>query len=260
MTTQTQHSDNLWSNAIDEDRCPRCTRMLGEDQQCVYCILEAEEYREALSESEMPKRYRGFDNFKVWEKLPVEFVQGKITSILAAREMVRQPATPFSLASLHKELADDTTPRHSLILVGSNGMGKTALASTVANLYVAQMIGVKFITPRGLWFQVKASFDGKGESETEIMKGLIETPLLVIDEFNLLPSDYFRGVMEHIIRERYNSDEPKPIVVTTNAEIEELDDIWKRQITSPLFEMGHLVRMGGLPLRDESKSPSKESF
>jgi DNA replication protein DnaC len=224
--------------------------------------LYCQQINSALLDSEMPKRYSRFNTFGLWENLPAAFIEGKITAILAAREMVRQPCAYFTLASLNDRLAEDTTPRHSLIIFGANGMGKTALASTIANCSARQGIAVEFITPRGLWFRIKRTFNNTGERETNIVQAMIDAPILVIDEFNLLPSgsDYFGSVLEHIIRERYNSEVPKPVVVTTNAEDQELSVSWGRQITAPLFEMSHRVRLGGLPLRDEGMQPSQESF
>jgi DNA replication protein DnaC len=211
----------------------------------------------------MPSRYKAFDSFKLWEKphLPVEYLEGKLTAILVAREMVRRPSIAFSLASLNDRFREYATPHDSLIITGSNGFGKTALAATVINLHIAQGIGARLVTPRGLWFRIKATFNNTGEREADIIQELIDVPLLAIDEFNAPPTDsgYFSNVIEHIVRSRYNSETPKPLIVTTNSEPEDLK-AWGRQTLACLYEMSHRVRMGGLPLRDEGVQPAKESF
>lgn len=229
------------------------------------CLAGQAEWRRRIkvmqTRSEMPGRYQDYNDFRIWEGLDDYYIEGKVTAILAARRFVDDPMRPYSKAELHPRYQASVACRHSMVLWGVRGMGKTALASTMTNLLIAKLIGVQFITPRGLWFRLKATF-GKEEGETEnsIIRELIDVPVLVIDEFNLRPSDYLITVIEHVVRERYNSLTPKPIVATSNADKAQLVEIWKGQTISALAEMAHFIPMGGKALRDEAGEVEEEAF
>ena len=74
-------------------------------------------------------------------------------------------------------------------------------------------------------------------------------PVLVLDEFNMTKvSDWRQEVMENVIRYRYGNN--LPTVLTCNATRDELEVQWGIRTVSVLFEMAHLIPMGGEPLRD----------
>ncbi len=222
----------------------------------------AKDYKKALigglrKRSEMPERYKRYNQFDMWYSLDDQLISGKSTAILAAEAFTTRLADGFSLAELDpKRFADKTTSRSWVVIRGVNGMGKTALASTVANVLMEQHnTPVQFVTPRGLWFRINATFNrNEGETQTSIIQELATVPVLILDEFNIMASDYMRTIMEEIIRSRYNRAKPLPTLFTANANRDELNEIWLRQTMSAIWELSHLIVMGGKPLRDEGGS------
>lgn len=212
------------------------------------------------AKSEIPERYKAqYGTWGPWDVLAADEgkVKGKLGAILAAQAFVHYRGTPFALADLDARWVKHPTPRHSVIVRGTNGVGKTALAVTVASQLIADLVAVQFITPRGLHFRLKNSFDGKTtESETSILRELTTVPVLFIDEFNTSATEYMVNIMEQIVRERYNT--AMPIFATVNAGQDDLTKIWKVQTTSALFEMAHFIPMAGDVLRNEAVVPDSE--
>lgn len=229
--------------------------------------LAGQEYRKRLigilqKYSEIPDRYKGFTSWEPWENLPDEYIEGKITALLAVRQFVKKPMVPFSKAQLHSRYQGNDTLRSSILITGERGMGKTALVSTMVHLLTENLIPTQFITPRGLWIRLRKTFnsDDRQENEAAIIHQLIHVPVLVIDEFNVNASDYLVTIFEQIIRERYNAFNARPIIATANAKKDELIEVWGGPTISALTEMGHVIPMGGKPLRDESGEIEEEPF
>lgn len=212
--------------------------------------------------SEIPDRYEGFTSWSLWENLPDEYLEGKITAIFAIRQFIKEPGKPFSKAQLHPRYKGHDTERSSLVITGERGMGKTALASTMVHLLVQKLIPAQFVTPRGLAIRLRETFDDDSSKENEaaVVASLIHVPVLVIDEFNFKASNYMVSIFEQIIRERYNALNARPVVVTANAKKDELIQIWGGQTISALSEMAHYIPMGGKPLRDEAGEVEEEAF
>ena len=145
-----------------------------------------------------------------------------------------------------------------LLLVGKCGVGKTMLASIVANEAVKRGISVIFATVPSILANIKATFGGD-EKTSEVMRTLIDVPLLILDDFGTeKPSDWVAETLFTIINERYN--EMRQTIVTTNFGIGELREhlskdksgkiqtslaITSERLISRLVEMCHKVEIIG---------------
>jgi DNA replication protein DnaC len=119
---------------------------------------------------------------------------------------------------------------NSLVLASPvNGIGKTHLAFAIINRILDRWNGenvvcpVKFITEPEIYAQIKATFSYSDEerntkpSEEDIIKSLIFTPLLVIDDIGKTPQNdmkFIQRTLYRVIDGRYQR--LFPVVLTTN--------------------------------------------
>lgn len=101
------------------------------------------------------------------------------------------------------------------------GSGKTRMAASIANelLKVQQ---VKFATSMAILNEIRASWDKSKEySESQLLDDLVNTDILVIDDFGTEQvKDWINEKFYHIINERYINR--KVTIYTSNSEVEKL--------------------------------------
>ena len=98
-----------------------------------------------------------------------------------------------------------------ILLLGSNGVGKTMLASIAA-----RELGGKIYTMYEISTRVRQSYTAKAcETELEIMNELSTEPFLAIDEFGRSKcSDAERNWLSHIVRVRHSNN--RPLIIVSN--------------------------------------------
>lgn len=109
-----------------------------------------------------------------------------------------------------------TDPSRGLLYVGSVGVGKTHLAiATLRRLTLDYSVRCYFADFRDLLKRLQASFDGGAMTRTEIMKPVMQSDVLVLDELGAArPTDWTFEIAEEIINNRYN--EAKATLFTSN--------------------------------------------
>ncbi len=105
-----------------------------------------------------------------------------------------------------------------LLLYGDCGLGKTRLAaSLLLDLVRAGLTTVRFIEYNELFKQIRFTYNKDGPSYQGLFEGLIQTSVLVIDDFGLEVSGDHVWVLDnigYIINERYVKN--RPTILTTN--------------------------------------------
>lgn len=154
--------------------------------------------------------------------------------------------------------------KKGLILAGNNGVGKTHLASSIANKLIENGIPVIYGTLINLLAELRNSYDTENNiSEMEIIKLYENVDLLIIDDLGKeKPSEWGLEKLFTIINSRYENN--LPVIITTNynqntllerlslnGEIETA-----RSIISRLYEMCYLVKIDDIDHRIKKKKVS----
>ena len=143
-----------------------------------------------------------------------------------------------------------------LILVGSAGTGKTHLAAAISNYLVKELyVPVCFWNYSEALDHIRRSFrDNSGNAE-DIIQKMIDSPLLVLDDLGKEKrSEWGDEQMYRIINNRYI--DKKPIVITSNFDIEQLLDMLDQSVISRLFGTCRAVKMNGIDYRLREYLPS----
>lgn len=123
-----------------------------------------------------------------------------------------------------------------LMLAGKFGTGKTHLAvAMIHELAKKDVFGI-FVTAPDLLQKIRTSFDGGNEKVAEIMEIVKTAEFLVLDDLGAeRANEWVKEQFYMIINARYEN--MLPTVVTTNLEIEELENQIGKRIVSRLIEM-----------------------
>ncbi len=155
-------------------------------------------------------------------------------------------------ASVTLRAARDFTRRYidnphtdGLLLTGQVGSGKTFLACCIANTLLARGKTLLFIVVPDLLDQIKATYDAKSENsvtESELLDTAREVPLLILDDLGAHNyTNWTRNKIFSIINHRLNY--LLPTVITTNINLEDLEQFLGDRTTSRIFQMCRPYRL-----------------
>ena len=141
--------------------------------------------------------------------------------------------------------------KNNLIISGKTGVGKTHLSSCLANELLAREVAVCFVSAFDLnesFLKYHTSFD---KSKSSWLEPFIDADVLFIDDLGTEP--VLRNVTKNYLylvlseRERFN----KPVVITTNLMLDELNNRYDERICSRLCNKrnSNLIFIDGEDLR-----------
>jgi DNA replication protein DnaC len=165
----------------------------------------------------------------------------KNISYNASARIAYQAAQDFVKKVLKKQAAE------GLLFTGPVGSGKTFLACSIANALLQKGEVLLFAVVPDLLDQIRYTFDTSRQAESEqTEKDLTETArevsLLILDDLGAHNyTEWTRNKIYGIINYRLNYQ--LPTIVTTNLNLEELDEIVGRRTTSRLLQMCRPYRL-----------------
>jgi DNA replication protein DnaC len=159
-----------------------------------------------------------------------------------------------------QEFADAWLPGinsgRGLLMMGPCGSGKThlAVAALLEIIDSGKPGRLLFSNFQDLIQEIQASFDSdESPSKSEILRPLLETDLLVLDELgSQKPTTFVQDILYYVINTRYN--EQRTTIFTTNFG-DDLHDRIGDRLRSRLFEMTEEIRLSGVP--DYRKTTNK---
>lgn len=133
-----------------------------------------------------------------------------------------------------------------LLFIGKPGTGKTFTANCIVNYLKANGYTVLSFSLAGYFRKIRDSYSSKeGNVESDLLKAVKEADLLFLDDLGseIISEGWGKEKLFSLIDERYRAN--KPIIVTTNLDMTELEELLKfnnvDKITDRLCEMTTVV-------------------
>jgi DNA replication protein DnaC len=192
-------------------------------------------YEKLLNAARIPRRYANcqFDSYQ-----KKNLSQGRAFQL------------SFDLANQYPKV------ERGLLFMGSVGVGKTHLATSILRLLIEKGATCLFYEFGSLLKEIQSSYSPISQtSEFRVLEPIFDAEVLVLDELGASkPTDWVRDTMMHIINTRYN--DKKLTLFTTNyldarrRDTEEtLEDRIGARLRSRLYEMCQTLHIEGEDFR-----------
>lgn len=161
------------------------------------------------------------------------------------------------------EQAEDFVARFNekakgLLLTGSTGTGKTHLLRAVTHALTAQMVPVLGSDTQHWLARIQETFDQSGATEADLLRLVRGAPLVVFDDLGAeRDTEWSRDRLLALIEIRY--DVMRPVLVSTNYDLDALRKRLGPRITSRLIEMCRMQKIAASDFRHMC-SPAREDI
>jgi len=148
-----------------------------------------------------------------------------------------------------KKYADNFKPKYGNLFIYSEkpGTGKTHLACAITNELLKKFIVSLFVVVPELLNEMNAKV-GRNEDVFGIVQEIIDVPFLVLDDLGKEKiTDWRKEQLYIIINDRVASQ--KPMVITTNCGIKELQKRLDQATVSRIVENSQIIELGGVDRR-----------
>lgn len=213
------------------------------------CLKIIEE--EKLKEKEK-KREREIINSKIKRYRDVSLIDTKFLKSRFENDIYGDKYLKFA-KRYAKRVVEDNNFNRGIVFIGDSGTGKTFTSSCIAN-YLMDNGKTVLVINFGLYLnRVKREW---AEAENDILNFVKLCDLLVIDDFGGERNTEFAIEKAFLLIDtRYRSE--KPMIVTTNLSLYQLERKFTNRIRSRLEEMCYTIK---IDTKDRRKDIANENF
>ncbi len=229
--------------------CKRCKKPVGPKLVPIIGWKEQEYCKDCLKivlaerEKETQKRLR---EEKVSCLIKVSGIRGIMHNMIFSSFEPRYRGVAYNIAKKYAE-EFGTGTKHGLMFYGHAGSGKTHLAVAITRHIIEEkQILVRFVRIVDLLLDIRNTYNEneswRAESENDLLRKYALTPLLILDDIGSeKTTDWVRQILYQIIDERWI--EQKPIIITSNLTLDELEGRLGERIASRIAGMTQLIEM-----------------
>jgi DNA replication protein DnaC len=153
-----------------------------------------------------------------------------------------------------KEFVDDIVKNKNqskgLYLQGDPGVGKTFLCSAIANELIKNQVPVLYLPFVDFLYQLRDTFGSSEEKMDELIGAAKNVDILILDDLgseNI--SDFSQEILFTLLNAR-TLVENKPVILSSNYTIEELEDIYHPRIASRIKMLTTILDCVGDDIRE----------
>lgn len=242
LSSQQKIRDILVDNGFDEDYlkpeffCKKCEDKGVVDGVICDCMKECMRVV-ALNEisEKIPVNEYSFDNFSL---MFYPCTKDDSTSLIPRDRME-------NVLKFCKNYADDFSKHsESLVFSGETGLGKTHLSLAIAGKVIEKGYNVIYGSAQNLLNMLEDEKFGRSKFDYSVEQSFLNCDLLIIDDLGSEFSTQFTvSALYNIINSRLL--ERKPVIISTNYSIDEMEKKYSPRITSRIFgNYRHLLFIG----------------